>query len=219
MSSRQLNVGPKCWRDWGHSLYYWSLYYHQDLHLCDVYFWWASCPLLMVHWICFKNYEKPQTWWLVRLFVCGCSKHGTLHSEMTLVASKAEIQALKESLIFSKKCFKIQNRNAIPIHIFCTVHLYSIHVQTALRRTDLFMEPSHKTPGQGAAYPAGRWGWRTRCTRTEDNTGPDSDFPRKDSALGCLGTFSEFHQPLLIISCLVLFCFFFIHFFTRLEDS
>lgn len=89
--------------------------------------------------------------------------------------------------------------------------LYSslvLHVLTALR-TDLFTEPSHKTPGQGAAYPAGRWGWGSRCTRTKDNKGPNSDFLRKDSALGgCFGTFFEFHQPFLIISCLVLFfCF------------
>lgn len=58
---------------------------------------------------------------------------------------------------------------------------------------------------KGQLTAALRWGWETRCTRTKDNTGPEVDFPRKDSALSCLGTFSEFHQPLLIISCLVLF--------------
>lgn len=94
-----------------------------------------------------------------------------------------------------KKFFLIQKRNI-------THMLYSrlvFHVQTAswsqvIRHLD-----------KGQLTPAGRWGWGTRCTRTKDNTGPDSDFPRKDSALSCLGTFSEFHQPFLIISCLVLF--------------
>lgn len=75
---------------------------------------------------------------------------------MTSVAGKAETQAFEmECLVFSKKhfvfvlfCFWIQKRNTIT----CYVQLTCAHVQAVLRRTDFFVEPSHKTPGQGAAH-------------------------------------------------------------------
>lgn len=74
------------------------------------------------------------------------------------------------------------------------------------------MEPSHKTPGQGAAYPAGRWGW-----------GPDALGQRtiqdliltsqKDSAFSCLEIVSEF-LPNLSSSFPVLVFFCFIHLYS-----
>lgn len=72
-------------------------------------------------------------------------------------------------------------------------------------RMELFMWcQSHKTPGQGAATQAGRWGWRPDAPgqRTKN-----SHFPRKGSAFSCLGDFSEFHNPFLSLPAL--FSFFF----------
>lgn len=54
-----------------------------------------------------------------------------------------------------------QKRNSEEEYRFRILYISLVlYVQTALR-ADLFMEPSHKTPGQGAA---GWWGWETRCT-------------------------------------------------------
>lgn len=73
-------------------------------------------------------------------------------------------------------------------------------------RIELFMwYQRHKTPRQGAATPAGKWGWGP--DGSEQRT-KNSDFHLKGSVFSCLGAFSEFHQPFLITSCL-LFDFFF----------
>lgn len=87
------------------------------------------------------------------------------------------------------------------------------HVQTALR-ADLFMEPSHKAPGQGAGSAS--WlvgvGDQMHSTRTKDtDTGPDSDFPRKDSALSCLLE-PSLNSTSPSLSFPAFFFFFFIHF-------
>lgn len=115
--------------------------------------------------------------------VDGWSWPGTLHGEMS--SGRQAETGYRRSLSSSLNTLKDSEEEYHSDTLYSSLIL---HAHTALRAVQ-FMGPSHKTPGQGAVYPtACWWGWGTRVTLLgqSTDTGPDSDFPRKDSALSCL---------------------------------
>lgn len=93
------------------------LIFHQDKHLCNIYFWWASCPpLLMTHWVCFKIMKNHRT--LGCLCVDALNVEHCIQKWLQWLTKLRLSQALERWYIWSPLRNVLKFRRGIPFTYF-----------------------------------------------------------------------------------------------------